>query len=197
MKNPMSWCSWVLAVVVGGAGCGGNAASPTAPTSSTPLKLLDLEGAYSVTFTAADSCSQIPTELRTRTYVATGSPQRNDRTTFTLALSGASFQPAYETFFARVAGDTVTLSVHSWDAARWWLEDHPIIERLGEGRSVEMMGTARADVPPSASSITAVFAGTYSYCPAITEASTPSYPTTCSAPVTCQSDRHQLSLARR
>lgn len=164
----------------------------------TPMTLVDLEGTYAVTFTAADSCSQIPTELRTRTYVATGSPERSDRTTFTLKLSGASFQPAYDTFWATVAEDAVSLSVYSWDAFRWWLEDYPIIERVGEGRLVAMKGTARADaVASNASAITALFTGTYSYCTAITEPSFPNFPTTCSAPVECQSDRHHLRLARR
>jgi hypothetical protein len=164
----------------------------------TPTQLIDLEGVYSVTFVAADSCSQIPTELRTRTYVATVSPERSDRTNFTLKLSGASFQPAYDTFSAAVADDAVSLSVYSWDAFRWWLEDHPIIERVGEGRFVAMVGTARAvGVTSSASAITAPFRGTYSYCAALTEPTTPYFPATCSAAIECQSDGHRLLLARR
>jgi hypothetical protein len=163
-----------------------------------PTQLIDLEGVYSVTFTAADSCSQIPTELRTRAYVATVSPERSDRTNFTLKLSGDSFQPAYDTFWAGVADDAVLLSVYSWDAFRWWLEDHPIVERLGEGRFVAMVGTARAlGVTSSASAITAAFRGTISYCAALTEPTIPSFPATCSAAIECQSDGHRLLLARR
>jgi hypothetical protein len=116
---------------------------------------------------------------------------------FTSALTGAEFQRGYETFFATVASDAARFSVYSWDAFNWWGEDQPIIERLPSGGYVAWMGTATTPVVSSTASITAQFDGSVSYCATPREPDMTNYPPTCSAPVECKSDHHQLVLTRR
>jgi hypothetical protein len=132
-----------------------------------------------------------------RTFTAAISPTRPDRLNFTSTLTGAQFQRGYDTFFAGVASDAVRFYVYSWDAFNWWLEDQPIIERVPPGGYVAWMGTATTPVVSSITSITAVFDGSVSYCAVPREPDVTNYPPTCSAPIECKSDRHQLVLRRR
>jgi carboxypeptidase family protein len=162
--------------------------------SVTPL---DIEGQYTITFAAAAECAQLPSALRSRTFTAAVSPVRPDRLNFTSALTGAEFQRGYDTFFAGVASDAARFYVYSWDAFNWWLEDQPIIERLPSGGYVAWMGTATTAVVSSTASITAAFDGSVSYCAAPREPDVTNYPPTCSAPIDCKSDHHQLVLRRR
>jgi hypothetical protein len=87
--------------------------------------------------------------------------------------------------------------VYSWDAFNWWLEDQPIIERLPSGGYLAWMGTATTPVVRSTASVTAAFDGSVSYCATPREPDVTNYPPTCSAPIECKSDRHQLVLKRR
>jgi Carboxypeptidase regulatory-like domain len=161
------------------------------------LTPLDIEGQYTITFAAAAACSQLPSAVQTRTYTAAISPARENRLNFTSTLAGAEFQHGYDTFFAVVASDAARFYVYSWDAFNWWLEDQPIIERLPSGGYVAWMGTATTPVVSSTASIAAAFDGSVSYCAAPREPDVMNYPPTCSAPVECKSDRHQLVLKRR
>ena len=162
-----------------------------------PLILLDIEGQYTITFAAASACNQLPVAAQTRTYTAAISPTRPDRQHFTSTLTGAEFQPGYDTFFAVVASDAARFLVYSWDAFNWWLEDQPIIERLPSGGYLAWMGTATTPVVSSIASVTAAFDGSVTYCAAPREPDVTNYPPTCSAPVECKSDRHQLVVKRR
>ena len=161
------------------------------------LTPLDIEGQYTITFAAAAACSQLPAAAQTRTYTAAISPTRPDRLNFTSTLTGAEFQRGYDTFFAGVASDAARLYIYSWDAFNWWLEDQPIIERLPSGGYVAWMGTATTPVVNSTTSISATFDGSVTYCAVPREPEVTNYPPTCSAPVECKSDRHQLILKRR
>lgn len=161
------------------------------------LAPLDIEGQYTITFAAAAACTQLPSAVQTRTYTAAISPTRPDRLNFTSTLTGAKFQPGYDTFFAGVASDAARFYVYSWDAFNWWLEDQPIIERLPSGGYVAWMGTATTPVVSSTTSITAAFDGSVSYCAVPREPDVTNYPPTCSAPVECKSYHHQLLLRRR
>jgi hypothetical protein len=158
---------------------------------------LDIEGQYTITFAAAAECSQLPSAVQTRTFTAAISPTRPDRLNFTSTLTGAQFQRGYDTFFAAVASDAARFYVYSWDAFNWWLEDHPIIERVPSGGYVAWMGTATTPVVSSTASITAQFDGSVSYCDMPREPTMTNFPPTCSALVECKSDRHQLVLKRR
>jgi len=157
---------------------------------------LDIQGQYAITFAAAPECTQLPSEVRSRTFTAAVSPIP-DRPRFTSTLTGARFQSGYDTFSAIVASDAARFLVYSFDAFNWWGEDQPIIERLPAGGYVTWMGTATTPVVNSTSSITAPFAGSVSYCATPIEPTMTNYPPTCSAIVQCQSDHHQLVLKRR
>jgi hypothetical protein len=163
----------------------------------TALDLVALDGQYTMTFTAASACDQLPPALRTRTYMATIGRTTSNHTLFTIELSGAAFYPGYSIFSAVVADDTARFNVFSWDAFSWWLEDHPIFERPTTSTYFGLFGTATAPVPSSAIPISATFDGSFSYCAAATEPTTPNYPPLCSAPIECKSPHHQLTLSRR
>jgi len=158
---------------------------------------LDIEGQYTITFTAAAECTQLPSAVRSRTLTAAISPVKPDRLNFTSALTGATFQSGYNTFSAIVASDAARFLVYSWDAFNWWGEDQPIIERLPAGGYVTWMGTATTPVVNSTSSMAATFDGSVSYCSTPSEPTMTNYPPTCSAIVECKSDHHQLVLKRR
>ena len=157
---------------------------------------LDIQGQYAITFAAAAECTQLPSEVRSRTFTAAVSPIP-DRPNFTSTLTGARFQSGYDTFSAIVANDAARFLVYSWDAFNWWGEDQPIIERLAAGGYVTWMGTATTPVVNSTSSMAATFDGSVSYCSTPSEPTMTNYPPTCSAIVECKSDHHQLVLKRR
>ena len=163
----------------------------------TSLNQLDLQGHYTVTFTAAPACSQLPAAVRSRSYTGLMSPTGNVFTAFTAQLSGAEFFPAYDTFWSGVAHDAARFNVYSWDALNWWLEDQPIIERVGPTGFVAFMGTANAPLVQSPTAITAEFDGSISFCYALTPPAIANFPPTCAAPIECRSNQHQIRFTRR
>jgi len=163
----------------------------------TALQLLDLGGLVTVTMTAAPSCSQLPVPLRTRTYNAQMRPTTNVFTAFTGELGGADFFPAYDTFWTGVGHDAARFHVFSWDAFTWWLEDRPIIERIGPNGFLSFEGIADAPLVQSPTAITAQFDGTITFCSALTPPVLAQWIPTCGAPVACRSDRHEFRMIRR
>jgi len=160
--------------------------------------LVDLQGRYSITFAAASSCAQLAPAVRTRTYTGTIQATTSNRWVFTSDLSGATFHPGYSTFFGAVSGDAARFFVSSWDAYNWWLEDQPIIERIDSNTYVSFDGTATAMTMTSDNSIAATFDGSFSYCAAAKDPTTPNYPLTCGTPIIeCKSAQHQLTLVRQ
>ena len=194
-------------------GCDDSPSTPTGPTPAPVLtnylnttidgvrgparEPLDLSGLFTVTMTAAPSCSQLPVPLRTRTYNARMSPTGNVLTGFTGALSGADFFPAFDTFWTGVGHDAARFHVFSWHAFTWWLEDRPIIERVGPNGFLSFQGIADAPLVPSPTAITARFDGDITFCSAVTPPALAQWLPTCGAPVTCRSDRHQFRMIRR
>ena len=158
--------------------------------------LLNLEGQYTIVFTAAPACSQLPATIRSRSYTGAMRPTGHVFTAFTAELQGADFFPAYDTFWSSVAGDAARFQVFSWDAFNWWLEDQPIIERVGPQSFVAFQGTATAPLVQSPTAITAQFDGAITYCNALTPPAIANFPPTCAAPVECRSDRHQVRFVR-
>ena len=129
---------------------------------------VDLEGLYTVTFTAASACSQLPPAVRTRSYSAAMRPTGNIHGAFTAELNSADFFPAYDTFWWGAANDVGRFHVFSWYAYNWGLVNQPIIERIGSTGFVAFMGTASAPLPPSPTAINAQFDGSISFCSAMT-----------------------------
>jgi hypothetical protein len=164
----------------------------------TALNLLNLEGRYALSFTVAPACATIPSELRSRTYEAAINPLPSPpQGHFTSELGGGAFYEAYDTFWAAAGHDAARFSVYSRDALNWWLEDQPIIERLGPSSYLAFMGSAVVPIASSNGPMSGSFNGSVTFCPAAIDPSRPDFPPTCAAPVECQSDQHRLTLTRR
>jgi hypothetical protein len=160
---------------------------------------VDLEGLYTVTFTAASVCSQLPPAVRTRSYSAAMRPTSNVHYPFTAELAGADFFPAYDTFWWGAGNDFGRFQVFSWHAYNWGLANQPIVERVGSTGFVAFMGTANAPLPPSPTAINAQFDGSINFCYNLTPPAIPNSPPTCAAQasVSCRSDQHQVRFVRR
>ena len=161
------------------------------------LNLVDLTGRFDITFAAAPACSQLPPSLRSRTF--SGLMSQGDGTFPPLAmqLGGADLFRSYDKFSASVGHDAARFFVFSFDALKWWLEDQPIIERVGPNGFLAFMGTAQAPVSTPSAPFSAAFDGTISFCSAMTPPSRDNFPPTCAAPVECRSDQHQIRFIRR
>lgn len=173
--------------------------SPIVPTTPSPAPSSvssPVEGDYTITFIADDSCEQLPRSLRTRTYAAT---IRRDTGHFAADLSGANFYPYYDSFFLQFpisGGADVYLS--SLYAALTWLDEYPIYERLASGGFLSIVGTTHVpfDFVNSAFAESATFDGAFAYCAAPKE-QMERHPPACAQRVACESKNHVLRLARR
>ena len=164
-------------------------------TSST---LIGLEGEYTVTFSASPACGQLPAAVQRRTYTGVVRPRPSPpRAHFLAELAGADLYAAYDTFSAVVGDDAARFSIFSREAFDWWLEDHPIVERMAPNAYVAFMGTAMASQVTSNLSISATFDGTVAYCPAATAPTVENYPPSCTAPIECRASDHQVVFSRR
>jgi hypothetical protein len=163
-----------------------------------PDDLLTLDGSYTVTFTAADSCTDLPPSARTRTYVATFQPSSN-KTFVTAPLSGADLFPFYDTISASVSNDAALFYVDSWDADNAWGDDDPIIERLDPTTYVSFDGKGTSSTLTSNASIAATFDGTIAYCPLSQDPLHQDWPLRCAtgALVECKSSQHRMTLTRK
>jgi hypothetical protein len=163
----------------------------------TATNLIQLEGSYQVSFTAANACDAIP--VRRRTYTATISRPTNTTlpsgTAIAIRLGGADFYFGYDTFSGLLGDDAVRLMVFSRDAFNKWLEDQPIFERLDSTSYLSVMGTATATGARAGTSFTAVMDGTIAYCSSAKAPTTADFPPTCSVPIVeCQSNRHEIMV---
>jgi hypothetical protein len=166
------------------------------------IGLANLEDFHTITFTADASCTQLPPQLKTRSYRAvitqstSSSAQLADPSAFVSALSGANFQEAYGAMWLTAARDAARFNVFSWDAYNWWLEDDPIIERVTPTTHLSLSGTAIGAVANGQSTISATLDGTFSYCAESKPATNVSFPLQCAVPaVDCKSAHHQLTLS--
>ena len=164
----------------------------------TPVDLLTLDGAYTVTFTAANSCTDLPPAARTRTYVATFRPLPDNKTFVVAPLSGADLFPFYNTISGSVSNDAAVFYVDSWDADKAWGDDEPIIDRLAPNTYLSLDGRGTSPILTSTASIAATFNGTIAYCAASQDPAHQDWPLTCAtgALVECKSSQHQMVLTR-
>ena len=130
---------------------------------------VNMAGDYTLTFIADSACVGLPDAVRTRTYAATITPWSS--TSFNVALSGASFLPARDSFPIGVAGDYLT----------FWFADPALVEQIAANTQVELYGWGGASVGTSGVSRIAVsWEGEFEY-----------------SQTECKSKNHQLILARR
>ena len=165
----------------------------------TPVDLLTLDGAYTVTFTAAGSCTDLPPVARTRTYLARFQPSPDNKTFVVAPLSGADLFPFYNKISATVSNDAAVFYVDSWDADNSWGDDDPIIDRLDSNSYVSFDGQGTSSILTSTASIAATFNGTIAYCSISQDPAHPDWPLTCAAGalVECKSSQHQMMLTRK
>lgn len=200
--------SFVIAAAIAAISCGPPSApsvpsAPAAPPAPRPLPSpapsLDVNGEYTLTFTAADDCDQLQPEHRQRTYMAALSREQTFSGAFVFKgeLSGASFVPDYETFFGRVDSDSVEFYVSSLAAYNRWLDEEPIFERIGTGY-LSIVGYATfSPLTFGQSEVVAEVNGTFAYCSRAQPAG-PGYPPPCDVPrVSCRSQHHHLAVSRR
>ena len=169
------------------------ATSPTpVPTAPPPA---DFEGPFTLTFSAATSCGEIPLPFRTRTYMA--EIARHTTTDFKAELSGANFFPNYDAFLVapRVVGARLFLS--SVYASDRWGDEEPVFERLASGGYLALTGTANVPIRKDETSWSVPFSGTFAYCAVATTDRNPEYPPSCSTAIECQSTTHDLIVTRR
>lgn len=166
------------------------------------IAIANLEGLATIVVTADASCTQLPVSLRTRSYPAvvmpsTGSVMANPAV-FVVELSGADFYQGYSKMSLTAAHDAVRFTVFSWDPFNWWLEDHPIIERVTPTSHFSVSGTATTAVSNGQSSISTALNGTFSFCAESRPGAQPAWAPTCAVPaVECTSARHQVTMTRR
>ena len=143
----------------------------------------DMTGNYTVTFTAAAACTQLPEFTRTRTYSASVTPTSHNHYHF--SLSGPRFHD--NQFVASVAGRS---------ASFFTLPDGSeavVHERLGDSRSVWIDFSAQAGAV-DAPTISVPMSGNYAFCPDDNLVHTDQ----CLVPrVTCTSSNHTFTLTRR
>jgi hypothetical protein len=157
---------------------------------------VEIAGEYRLTFIADGTCTDLPSELRTRTYNATITPVSNSRnppnTSFQVAISGAQFLKGYESFPIGVAGDLVAFELRG--------EGPYLVEEVAPNTYIGFDGRAEASVGTSrVSTISASFQGWVDYC-ALKSPMGQYYECRAglaTARVECESKSHQLILTRR
>jgi hypothetical protein len=113
---------------------------------------------------------------------------------FTITL-GADFYPTQRIMSGSLEGKGARFTVASWEANETWLDDLPIVEKVGPVAYLALHGTAYAPNAPADAPITAVFDGSLSYC--ATGGDNPVSFTCSVTPVECQSTHHELKLLPR
>jgi hypothetical protein len=143
---------------------------------------VDIAGAYRLTFVADPACTDLPEEVRSRTYDATitRDPKLDAPagTALTLTAVGATFIDGLDHFGIGVAGDHV---------AFWlWGGHNPAIgEQVAPNAFLTISGAADAFVGASQATISAPLEGWIEYGGAAVPR------------VRCESKEHQLVLTRR
>ena len=161
---------------------------------------VDIAGDYTLTFIADSTCTALPNELRTRTYVATITPSSSPNTdlpnlpantAFDVTVSGAPFLENYNRGLLYVAGDHLAM----------WIGDvEPGLVELVAANTYFGIGPvgATASVGTPVSTISTSLNGWMDYC-VLPSAMGSSY--SCGPKATaharCQSKNHQLILTRR
>jgi len=157
---------------------------------------VDIAGNYTLTFIADAACTDIPSELRTRTYAATITPGSNSHspanTYFDVTFAGARFLADYGSFPIGVAGDFVAFELRG--EGPYLVEEVAANTYIGfDGRASASVGSARV------SGIATPFQGFVDYC-ALSSPMGQYYdcrPGLALARTECESNNHQLILTRR
>jgi hypothetical protein len=145
---------------------------------------LDVTGEYTLTFTAASACTQLPAAARERTYGA--DITRATTSTYLVGLKDATF---YSSTFPLVVVSNV---------ARFWVDEYgdygPFVEFLTP--STSLMLTHDIFMSVGESNVLVPFSGTFSYC-SNASGGPAQWPQCAVPPVECTASSHTFSLVRR
>jgi hypothetical protein len=118
---------------------------------------VNIAGNYTLTFVADSACSDLPPEVRTRSYAATIVPGAS-ATRFALTATGAPFLDNLTGFDIGVAGQSLGLWLHGG-------HDPTLVERLAPNTYLAYSGVGAASVDSSTiSTISTAFDGWIDYC---------------------------------
>jgi hypothetical protein len=163
--------------------------------------LVNIAGTYTLTFVADNACTDLPPEVRTRSYAATIAPGAS-ATRFVLTTTGAPFLDNFTGFDIGVAGNSLGLWLHGG-------HDPTLVEQLAPNTYLAFSGVGAASVGSSTvSTISTAFDGWIDYC--VMSAPMRSGYNCGTSNVTgepipgaavtythCQSPNHRLTLTRR
>jgi hypothetical protein len=124
--------------------------SPVAPS-------VNISGEYTLSFTADSACTNLPDEVRTRTYTGTIPSASATQSVPRVMLSDATFLGNFKSFDVGIAGNYVDFSLDGE-------HDPPVVEQLAPNTYVAFSGDARLTVPAGASTLSAPFAGWIEFC---------------------------------
>jgi len=158
---------------------------------------VEIAGQYSLTFVADRTCTDLPSNLRTRTYNATitADPYSHSaaNTSFQVTISGAQFLKCCESFFVGVEGNLVAFELRG--------EGPFLVEEAAPNTYIGFDGRAEASVSTSrVSALSTAFQGRVDYCALTSPMVSPWYDCPASLAVAhaeCESQNHQLMLTRR
>lgn len=157
-----------------------------------PAAPANIAGEYTITFIADSACSDLPEDVRVRTFAATITPKPG-ASGFNVTATVPPFVNRFNAFEIGVAGDYLGIWLHGG-------HDPALVEQIAPNRYVALSGVASASVGAgAASTITAPFDGWIEFC----ESNSPiPYPYDCrpasaTQKVMCESKNHRLTLTRR
>jgi len=158
----------------------------------------NVAGDYILTFIADSACTDLPHELRTRTYGATVTllvPESDgpSNSWFDVSVTGAPLLDPYDSFLIGVAGDYVAANMGDWGHGAVGL-----LEQLTENTYLTLSGGIGTTVTDP-STISSSFYGTVDYC-ALSAPWGSRYNCAEDYPIAhshCESQNHQLVLRRR
>lgn len=156
----------------------------------------NIAGVYTLTFIADSACVNLPDEARTRTFQATIAPRSRSgepASWFEVTVSGSTLVGDHNGFTIGIAGDYLMGYVGDW--GHDWAG---LVEQVEPNTYITLMGEMKASVTDT-SAISASFQGTVNRC-RLTTGGDSNYSCSraeASTRVRCESENHQLILARR
>ena len=146
---------------------------------------INFTGNYTLTFAADSACTSIPGYARRRTYESTVS---GSGSTYLVSLGGGGYGTSGP---AGYFNNVLYAGVFE-DLLQLYLSDPPIWDRFPQGSYLMVWGEAEGSIGGLPATIP--LAGQFVYCPEIAPGSEPKCAVSA---VTCESSKHQLSIARR
>ena len=146
---------------------------------------VNFSGNYTITFTADSACAAIPGYARRRSFDATSG---GSGSTILVSLGGGSYGGSgpggyfNNVLYAGVFEDTL----------RIYLSDPPLFERFPQGSYLVVWGEADGSIGELPATLS--LSGTFAYC---LDGASVDEPKCAVTEVSCQSSKHQLTIARR